>query len=185
MASIATIKILFKNEAQAESARAITEGMIKLLYAPPTLPWAADAQQIPSLSKRYFRFCEEAAKLDVLTERPHCALKWLLREGAQLALTRCADIQSPVNERSPGDFFSQLCLVLSKCFPDGAFTAFCRHEETVSATVQLIRIMHRDNKLIFAEMYRLDGDERDEDDWSGAAMFLLRDSDGVFVWSKR
>jgi len=40
-------------------------------------------------------------------------------------------------------------------------------------------------KLIFAEMYRLDGDERDEDDWSGAAMFLLRDSDGVFVWSKR
>ena len=93
--------------------------------------------------------------------------------------------QSPVNERSPGDFFSQLCLVLSKCFPEAAFTAFCRHEETVSATVQLIRIMHRDNKLIFAEMYRLDGDERDEDDWSCAATFLLRDNDGVFVWSKR
>ena len=74
---------------------------------------------------------------------------------------------------------------LSKCFPEAAFTAFCRHEETVSATVQLIRIMHRDNKLIFAEMYRLDGDERDEDDWSCAATFLLRDNDGVFVWSKR
>lgn len=48
-----------------------------------------------------------------------------------------------------------------------------------------IRIIHRDNKLIFAEMYRLGGDERDEDDWSCTAMFLLRDSDGVIVWSKR
>lgn len=182
MASIATIKILFENEAQAERALAVADGMIKLLYAPPTLPWAAEAQQIPSLSKRYFRFCEEAAKLDVLAEHPNCALKWLRREGTQLVLTRCADIQSPVNERAPGDFFSQLCLVLSKCFPDGVFTACCRHEETVSATVQLIRITHRDNKLIFAEMYRLDGDERDEDDWSCAATFLLRDNDGVFVW---
>ena len=185
MANLASVSVLLENEEQAKRALTVTEGMIKLLYAPPTLPWAAEAQQIPSLSKRYFRFCEEAAKLDVLAERPHCALKWLRREGAQLALTRCADIQSPVNERSPGDFFSQLCLVLSKCFPDGAFTAFCRHEETVSATVQLIRIMHRDNKLIFTEMYRLDGDERDEDDWSCAATFLLRDNDGVFVWSKR
>lgn len=40
-------------------------------------------------------------------------------------------------------------------------------------------------KLLFAGMYRLDGDERDEDDRSGAAAFLLRDNDGVFVWSER
>ena len=185
MANLVSVRILFENEAQAESALAVTEGMIKLLYAPKELPWAAEAAQISSLSKRYFRFGGEAAKLDVLAEHPNCALKWLRLHGAQLVLERCADIQSPVNERSPGDFFSQLCLVLSKRFPDGAFTAFCRHEETVSATVQLIRILHRDNKLIFTEMYRLDGDERDEDDWSGAATFLLRDSDGVFVWSKR
>ena len=185
MANVVSVKILFETEANAEQALAVAESMIKLLYAPPTLPWAAEARSIPSLSKRYFRFGAQAAQLDVLAERPHCALKWLRREGTQLVLERCGDIQSPVNERAPGDFFCQLCLVLSRCFPNGAFTAFCRHEETVSASVQLIRILHRENKLIFAEMYRLDGDERDEDDWSGAATFLLRDSDGVFVWSKR
>lgn len=185
MANLVSVRIIFDTEAQAKSALVITEGMIKLLYVPKELPWAAEAEQISSLSSRYFRFGGEAAKLDVLAEHSNCALKWLRREGTQLSLARCGDIQSPVNERSPGDFFSQLCLVLSKCFPEAAFTAFCRHEETVSATVQLIRIVHRDNKLIFAEMYRLDGDERDEDDWSCAATFLLRDNDGVFVWSKR
>ena len=185
MANIASVNILFESEELAEQALGIAEGMIKLFYVPEELPWAAEARSIPSLSKRFFRFAEEAAKLDVLAAHPNCALKWLRQEGARLVLERCTDIQSPVNERSPGDFFSQLCLVLFKRFPDGAFTAFCRHEETVSATVQLIRIMHRDNKLVFAEMYRLDGDERDEDDWSGAATFLLRDSDGVFTWSKR
>ncbi len=185
MANLVSVRISFANEAQAEGALAVAEGMIKLLYVPKELPWAAEAERIPSLSVRYSRFGEEAAKLDVLAAHPNCALKWLRRKGEQLVLERCADIQSPVNERSPGDFFSQLCLTLTKCLPDGAFTAFCRHEETVSATVQLIRIMYRDNKLIFAEMYRLDGDERDEDDWSDAATFLLRDNDGVFVWSKR
>ena len=185
MANLVSVRIIFGNEAQAESALGITESLIKLLYVPKELPWAAEAEQISSLSKRYFRFGGEAAKLDVLTGHPNCALKWLRRNETQIVLERCADIQSPVDEFWPGDFFTQLCLALSKRLPDACFTAFCRHEETVSATVQLIRIVHRDNKLIFAEMYRLDGDERDEDDWSGAATFLLRDSDGVFVWSKR
>ncbi len=185
MANLASVNMIFESAAQAERALAVAQNMIKLLYASKELPWAAEAARIPSLSVRYSRFGEEAAKLDVLAAHPNCALKWLRRKGEQLVLERCADIQSPVNERSPGDFFSQLCLTLTKCLPDGAFTAFCRHEETVSATVQLIRIMYRDNKLIFAEMYRLDGDERDEDDWSDAATFLLRDNDGVFVWSKR
>ena len=49
-------RILFENEVQAESALAVTESMIKLLYVPKELPWAAEATQISSLSKRFFRF---------------------------------------------------------------------------------------------------------------------------------
>ena len=97
MANLVSVRILFENEAQAESALAVTEGMIKLLYVPKELPWAAEAEQISSLSKRYFRFGREAAKLDVLAEHPNCALKWLRWKGAELVLVRCGDIQSPVN----------------------------------------------------------------------------------------
>ena len=181
MANIASVKILFENEAQAESALAITESMIKLIYVPQTLPWAAEAESIPSLSNRHVRFGEAAARLNILSAHPNCALRWLRQENAQIAVERCADIQPPVNEFWPGDFFTQLCLTLSKCIPDACFTAFCRHEETVSATVQLIRITHREGKLSFTEMYRLDGDERDEDDWTDAVPVALREEDGVFI----
>jgi len=185
MANLASVRILFENEAQAECALTVTERMIKLLYVPKELSWAAEAGSIPSLSNRYFRFGEEAAKLDPLAEHPNCALKRLRRDGAGLLLERCADIQSPVNEFWPGDFFTQLCLTLSNCFPDACFTAFCRHEETVSATVQLIRITHQESRLCITEMYRLDGDERDEDDWTDAVPVVLRDVDGVFIMPSR
>lgn len=185
MANLASVKISFDNKSLAQSALAIAERMIKLLYVPKELSWAAGAGSIPSLSNRYFRFGEEAAKLDPLAEHPNCALKWLRREGAELLLERCADIQSPVNEFWPGDFFTQLCLTLSKCLPEACFTAFCRHEETVSATVQLIRITHEEGRLCITEMYRLDGDERAEDDWTDAVPVVLRDVDGVFIMPSR
>ena len=185
MANLASVRILFENKAQAECALTVTERMIKLLYVPKELSWAAEAGSIPALSNRYLRFGEEAAKLDPLAEHPNCALKRLRREGAVLLLERCADIQSPVNEFWPGDFFTQLCLTLSKCLPDACFTAFCRHEETVSATVQLIRITHQEGRLCITEMYRLDGDERDEDDWTDAVPVILRDVDGVFIKPSR
>ena len=66
MANLVSIRILFENDVQAESALAVTESMIKLLYVPKELPWAAEAAQISSLSKRFFRFGGEAHKLDVL-----------------------------------------------------------------------------------------------------------------------
>ena len=56
MANLVSVRILFENEVQAESALAVTESMIKLLYVPKELPWAAEATQISSLSKRFFRF---------------------------------------------------------------------------------------------------------------------------------
>lgn len=180
MANTASVNILFACAEHAEQALKITENMIKLLYVPKELSCAAEAGSIPSLSKRYFLFGEEAAKFDVLAAHPNCALKWLRREGAQLVLARCADIQSPVDEFCPGDFFTQLCLTLSKHLPEAPFTAFCRHEETVSATVQLIRITYQNGRLRFTEMYRLDGDERDEDDWIDAIPVILQDVDGVF-----
>jgi len=181
MANTASVNIRFEHGEHAEQALKITERMIKLLYAPKELPWAAEAGGIAALSRRFSRFGEEAAALDVLALHPNCALKWLRREGAELVLERCADIQSPVNEFWPGDFFTQLCLTLSGHVPDACFTAFCRHEETVSATVQLTRITHRDGVFTFTEMYRLDGDEREEDDWTDAVPVTLREGGGVFL----
>ena len=52
MANLVSVRILFENEAQAESALAVTEGMIKLLYAPKELPWAAEAAQSPGRRRR-------------------------------------------------------------------------------------------------------------------------------------
>lgn len=179
MANVVSIRILFESEELAERALPIAAGMIKLLYVPKNLPWAAEAEQIASLSKRYFRFDEEAAAVDPYPEHPYCSLKRLHREGAQILLERCADIQSPVDVFWPGDFFSQLCLTLTKRFPDTLFTAYCRHEETVSATVQLNRIKGYAGWLFCTEMWRLDGDETDEDDWSQAVAAALRDTDGV------
>ena len=168
MANVVSIEILFTDEALAEQGLSITASMIKLLYAPKDLSWA-----------------EEAAKLDPLAEHPYCSLKWLRRENTKVVLERCADIQSPVDVFWPRDFFTQLCLTLFKSFPKACFTAFCRHEETVSATVQLTRIIHQNGGLSYTEMYRLDGDEREEDDWTDAVPVVLREADGVFLQPPR
>ena len=185
MADVVSIRLLLEDAQLAQRALAVTESMIKLEYIPKELPWAAEAEGVASLSKRYFRFGEEAAKLDPLPAHPFCSLKWLRREGAAVVLDRCADIQSPVDVFWPGDFFTQLCLTLSKCFPDACFTAFCRHEETVSATVQHNRITSHYGKLLYAEMWELDEDDFDEDDWSRAGFIVLRDTDGVFIQPPR
>ena len=184
MANVVSIEILFTDEALAEQGLSITASMIKLLYAPKDLSWA-EADQITSLSNRFFCFGEEAAKLDPLAEHPYCSLKWLRRENTKVVLERCADIQSPVDVFWPRDFFTQLCLTLFKSFPKACFTAFCRHEETVSATVQLTRIIHQNGGLSYTEMYRLDGDEREEDDWTDAVPVVLREADGVFLQPPR
>ena len=80
MANSVSIRILFESDELAEQALRITAGMIKLLYVPRDLPWTAEAEQIPSLSKRYFCFGEEAAELDPFPEHPYCSLKRLRRE---------------------------------------------------------------------------------------------------------
>ena len=178
MANAVSIRIIFETAELAEQALVIAERMIKLFYVPKELPWADEADQVPSLCRRYFRFGEEAAKLDPLTAHPYCALKWLRQDGTQVILERCADIQSPVDFFFPRDYFTQLCLTLSKRFPDTCFYAFCRHEETVSATVQLNRIISDHGKLVCYEMWSLD-EEIDEDDWSRASRFILHENEGI------
>ena len=178
MANVVSIRIIFETAELAEQALVIAERMIKLFYVPKDLPWAEEAEQTASLCRRYFRFGEEAAKLDPLTAHPYCALKWLRQDGTQVILERCADIQSPVDFFFPRDYFTQLCLTLSKRFPDTCFYAFCRHEETVSATVQLNRIISDHGKLVCYEMWSLD-EEIDEDDWSRASRFILHENEGI------
>lgn len=178
MANVVSVRIVFESTELAGLALAIAKGMIKLFYVPKELPWAEDAEQTVSLCQRYFRFGEEAANLDPLPAHPYCALKWLRQEGTQVILERCADIQSPVDVFHPRDYFTQLCLTLSKRFPDTCFYAFCRHEETVSATVQLNRITFDHGKLVYDEMWSLD-EEIDEDDWSCAARFVLCENEGL------
>ena len=178
MANVVSIRIIFETAELAEQALVIAERMIKLFYVPKDLPWAEEAEQTASLCRRYFRFGEEAAKLDPLTAHPYCALKWLRQDGTQVILERCADIQSPVDIFFPRDYFTQLCLTLSKRFPDTCFYAFCRHEETVSATVQLNRIISDHGKLVCYEMWSLD-EEIDEDNWSRASRFILHENEGI------
>ena len=180
MANVVSIHIVFENGELAQQALAVAERMIKLQYIPEGSPWAAEAESLPSLSSRYLRYGAEAAALEVLREHPNCALRWLRQAGRELVIERCADIQSPVDVFRPEDFFTQLCMVLSKCFPASGFTAFCRHEETVSATVQLNRIRADHGSLFYEEMWILDGEEFDEDDWTRAYRYVLRETDGVF-----
>ena len=184
MANVVSVRIVFESAELAEQALAIAESMIKLFYVPKELPWAEEAEQTASLCRRYFRFGEEAAKLDPLPAHPYCALKWLRQDGTQVILERCADIQSPVDIFQPWDYFTQLCLTLSKCFPDTRFYAFCRHEETVSSTVQLNRIIFDRGKLVYDEMWSLD-EEIDEDDWSHADRFVLYENEGIIDIQKK
>ena len=178
MANVVSIRIVFEDAQSAERALPVAARMIKLEYLPKALPWADEAARIAPFSERYFRFGEVADALDPLSEHPNCALKWLRREGAALLLARCADIQSPVDAFRPGDFFTQLCLTLSKCFPEAHFCAFCRHEETVSATVQLNRLDYDGRSLVYWEMWSLD-EEIDEDDWSRAYLYVLHEQGGI------
>ena len=180
MANCCSITIQFENAESAGAALAVTESMIKLQYVPDGTPWKAEAEEIPSLSNRYFRFGSEAVKLDPLPEHPNCALKWLRQEQSQVVAERCADVQSPVDIFGPGDFFTQLCLTLSKLLHGTSFTAVCRHEETVSATVQLNRIVSDRGRMTYEERWILDEEEDpDEEDWSLAGKMTLQETDGV------
>ncbi len=180
MATCCSVTIQFENAEPVGAALAVAESMIKLHYVPDGTPWKAEAEKIPSLSNRYFRFGSEALKLDPLPEHPNCALKWLRREQSQIVLERCADIQSPVEIFRPWDFFTQLCLTLSKLFPDTVFTAVCRHEMTVSATLQLNRIVSDRGRMTYEEMWSIDEEEDiDENDWSRAGKMTLHETDGV------
>ncbi len=182
MANAVSITLRFDSPESTEKAFAITEEMIKLLYLPKELPWAAEAEQIAPLSRRCALFGEAAAALDPLPEHPYCSLKRLSRTQDSIVIARCADIQSPVDIFRPGDFYTQLCVCLARAIPDARFSAVCRHEETVSATVQLNRILCDHGRLSYEEMWILDEDEdADEDDWSRACRFPLRDDDGIVL----
>lgn len=184
MANIVNITICFDSSELAEKAFPIVEEMIKMKYVPKELPWAAEAESVESLSKRCVLFGKEAARLDPLTEHPTCALKWLSRSENQILIERCADIQSPVDIFRPGDFYTQLCLLLSKEFPETCFSAICRHEESVSATVQLNRIISDHGSMAYEEMWSLD-EEIDEDDWSRAGKMMLHECDGVILMPQK
>ena len=186
MATSCSITILFENRETAEAALPVAERMIKLRYVPDGTSWKAEAEEIPSLSGRYDRFGTEADLLDPLPEHPYCALKYLRHDGTRILLEHCADIQSPVDIFWPTDYFTQLCLTLSKRFPDACFTAVCRHEMTVSATLQLNRIICDCGRMTYEERWSVDEEEDiDENDWSLAGKMELSEAGGLILKPQR
>ena len=186
MATCVSITIRFENREIAEAARTIAERMIKLRYVPDGTVWKSEAEEIPSLCNRYFRFGSEADRLDPVSAHPFCALRYLHLEGQQLVLEHCADIQSPVDIFRPSDYFTQLCLVLSKRFPDTVFTAVCRHEMTVTATLQRNRIVCYRGRMTYEEVWSVDEEEDiDENDFSRTGKMMLYESDGLILLPER
>ena len=184
MANLASISVSFESAEAAGQAFPVVEDMIKLYYAPKDLPWMAEAVHVPSLSMRWALFGEKVSSLDPLAEHPSCALKWLSRSQNHIVIERCADIQHPVDIYWAEDFFTQLCLCLSKCIPDPCFSAICRHEETVSNTIQLNRILCEHGRMTYEERWLLDeesDEDPDENDWSRAGTLPLQDSGGVIL----
>ena len=172
MADISDIRFSFEREEDAILALHAAEVLIKLVYAPDTLPWVEEARKLP-LAQRYFEYGELAAPLDPIKDNPYCCLQRLHRDGTELMIDRSSDISRAVIFGYKNNFFSQLCFLCAHLCPDARFTARTRYEMTVSDCVELTLVEY-DGALM--HVHQMGGEEMDPEDnwqWSFSEDFFL------------
>ena len=167
----------FPKEKHARWAMHVAEELLKVAYAPSDLPWTEEAKRCPSLAARYLAYRQEAAAYDL--DIRHTALEWLRRERTLLFIERCQDLARWDSFEDPEALFPQLCCAYVLRFPQVPFTAFYRHEMTVTGALLLYRVQY-DGAVLYVQekngMWPME-----EDDWSGDWVDDYVAEGGVFV----
>ena len=167
----------FPKEKHARWAMHVAEEMLKVAYAPSSLPWVAEAMRCASLSGAYLAYRQEAAAFEL--DIRHTALEWLRRERTVLCIERCQDIARWDSFEDPEALFPQLCCAYVMRFPQVPFTALYRHEMTVSGALLLYRVQYGEGVLQVQEKNGML--PMDEDDWTGEWVDDYAAQNGILV----
>ena len=171
------LEMRFSKERHARWAMHVAEERLKVAYAPSDLPWTEEAKRCPSLAARYLAYRQEAAAYDL--DIRHTALEWLRRERTLLFIERCQDLARWDSFEDPEALFPQLCCAYVLRFPQVPFTAFYRHEMTVTGALLLYRVQY-DGAVLYVQekngMWPMN-----EDDWSSEYVYDYVIMNGDFV----
>ena len=181
MGCTSEIRMRFPREKHARWAMHVAEELLKVVYAPSELSWVEDAKRCPSLSARYLAYRQEAAAYEL--DIRHTALEWLKRRRTMLFIERCQDIARWDSFESPEALFPQLCCAYVLRFPQVPFTAFYRHEMTVTGALLLYRVQYDGAVLHVQEKNGMWPME--EDDWTKDWVDDYAVEDGVLVKKNR
>ena len=138
------IRISFIDEEWASYAYPFVEGMIICFYLFNEKVFQDDPKDVRDdpyqlLVLHYNDTIVNYDRDKLMSKYPDCALKYLRREGAEIILDQCAEIQGPVPDlqlQSREGFFNCLSFLLAWLYYMNPFQAICRYEKAGSDLVQ-------------------------------------------------
>ena len=169
------IELSFSREKHARWAKHVAEEMIIVDYYRYD-ETVVEQVRSDALYLKYLLSRENVRRINLLDEKPYCALSGLSRERTKIILENCADVQTWMNIRHGEEFFMQLCFAYSLRFPQVSYTASCSAENTVSGYLEMTRMEYNGKEMVFRQLSGMIPEVRHES-WDKARQTKWR-SDG-------